>query len=160
MELQTDIPPVQMQIISGCLVASMQSDLTTDLLRRFQQDLLQRIKTSRVSAVILDVSAVEIMDLEDFELMRRSMAMAAMMGARSIVVGLRPGIVSSLIALDARVDDIEGAADLDDALERVKSVSRASKATAEDTVKSLSGGRPANETASEAGAEDSRYYRD
>ena len=88
------------------------------------------------------------------------MAMAAMMGARSIVVGLRPGIVSSLIALDARVDDIEGAADLDDALERVKSVSRASKATAEDTVKSLSGGRPANETASEAGEEDSRYYRD
>ena len=118
MELQTEIPHVPMQVISGCLVASIQLDLTTGLLRRFQQDLLQRIKSSGVSAVVLDVSGVEIMDLEDFELLRRSMAMASIMGARPILVGLRAGIVASLIALDANVDGVEAATDLDDALQR------------------------------------------
>src|SRR4029453_688559 len=121
-ELQREIPPVPMQVISGCLVASIQLDLTTEILRRFQQDLLQRIKSSSVSAVIVDVSGVEIMDLEDFELLRRSMAMASIMGARPIMVGLRPGIVASLIALDAKVDGFEAAADLDDALERLRPV--------------------------------------
>jgi rsbT antagonist protein RsbS len=151
-ELQSEIPPVPMQVISGCLVASIQLDLTTELLRRFQQDLLQRIKSSGVSAVIVDVSGVEIMDLEDFELLRRSMAMASIMGARPIVVGLRAGIVASLIALDAKVDGIEAAADLDDALERLRPVATNSGATA-DTAESLDRGAPSNETANEAGTE-------
>ena len=153
MELQSEIPPVPMQVISGCLVASIQLDLTTEILRRFQQDLLQRIQSSSVSAVIVDVSGVEIMDLEDFELLRRSMAMASIMGARPIVVGLRAGIVASLIALDAKVDGIEAAADLDDALERLRPVATDSGATADNTAESLDRGAPSNETANEAGTE-------
>lgn len=154
MESQTDIPAVPMQVISGCLVASIQLDLTTEILRRFQHDMLQRIKSSSVSAVILDVTGVEIMDLEDFELLRRSMAMASIMGVRPIIVGLRAGIVASLIALDAKVDGVEAAADLDDALQRVKAV--ASDGTRADGIaESLDGAAPDNETAHEAGAEDS-----
>jgi rsbT antagonist protein RsbS len=121
-ELHNEIPHVPMQVISGCLVASIQLDLTTELLRRFQQDLLQRIKSTGVSAVILDVTGVEIMDVEDYELLRRSMVMASIMGARPILVGLRAGIVASLIALDANVDSVEAAADVDDALKRLQSV--------------------------------------
>jgi rsbT antagonist protein RsbS len=136
-----------MQVISGCLTASIQLDLTTDLLRRFQQDLLQRIKTSGVSAVILDVSGVEIMDLEDFELLRRSMAMASIMGARPILVGLRPGIVASLIAMDANVDGVEAATDLEDALQRLQAVARDSQTSAADT-----GERP-TESASDSGTD-------
>jgi len=144
-----------MQVISGCLTASIQLDLTTDLLRRFQQDLLQRIKTSGVSAVILDVSGVEIMDLEDFELLRRSMVMASIMGTRPILVGLRPGIVASLIAMDANIDGVEAATDLEDALQRLQTGARDGAASAADT-----GGRPTegvldNGTANEAGTEGS-----
>jgi rsbT antagonist protein RsbS len=141
-ELQTEIPHVPMQIISGCLVASLQLDLTTELLRCFQQDLLQRIKSSGVSAVILDVSGVEIMDLEDFELLRRSMAMASIMGARPILVGLRAGIVASLIALDANIDGVEAATDLDDALQRLQPDAIDSAATTDDTADSPEEGCP------------------
>jgi rsbT antagonist protein RsbS len=119
-----EVPRVPMQITAGCLLASIQVEMTTELLRRFQRDLLDRIKSSRASAVIVDVSGVEIMDLDDFNLLRRSMAMASIMGARPILVGLQPGIVASLIALDADVDNIEAAADLDDALRAVQSVGK------------------------------------
>ena len=155
MELHSEIPHVPMQVISGCLVASIQLDLTTELLRRFQQDLLQRIKSSGVSAVILDVSGVEIMDLEDFELLRRSMAMASIMGARSILVGLRAGIVASLIALDANVDGVEAATDLDDALQRVQLVAKNNPATPDDRAARPGEGEPGNGIANEAGTKDS-----
>ena len=159
MESPTEIPHVPMQVISGCLVASIQLDLTTEILQHFQQDLLQRIQTSGVSAVVLDVSGVEIMDLEDFELLRRSMAMASIMGARPILVGLRAGIVASLIALDANVERIEAAADVDDALQRLQSVARESAAAGDDAVDSLDTDAPGNGTANEAGTEGSRSDR-
>jgi rsbT antagonist protein RsbS len=152
-ELQNEIPQVPMQVISGCLVASIQLDLTTELLRRFQQDLLQRIKSTGVSAVILDVTGVEIMDVDDYELLRRSMAMASIMGARSILVGLRAGIVASLIALDANVDGVEAAADVDDALQRLQSVERSAMP---DDSPSLDKGTPGNGFPNEAGTEGSR----
>jgi hypothetical protein len=53
------------------------------------------------------------------------MAMASILGARSILVGLQPGIVSSLIALDCDVDGVEAAADLDDAFRRLRPVAEA-----------------------------------
>jgi rsbT antagonist protein RsbS len=121
MDAQADHPSVPMQVTSGCLVASIQVDLTAGLLRQFQHDLLARIKTTGATGVILEVSGVEVMDLQDFDMLRRTMDMASIMGARPMLVGLRPGIVASLIALDGDVDGIEAAADLDDALRRLRS---------------------------------------
>ncbi len=120
MDAQTDHPRIPMQMTSGCLVASIQVDLSAGLLRQFQQDLLERVRTTGALGVILDVSGVELMDLEDFALLRRTMDMASIMGARPMLVGLRPGIVASLIALDANVDGVEAAARLDDALQRLR----------------------------------------
>ena len=120
MDSQTEISRVPMQITSGCLVASIQLELTTAILRQFQCDLLDRIKSTGATGVILDVSGVQMMDLDDFELLRRSMATASIMGARSILVGLRPGIVASLIELDGNIDGVEAAADLDGALQTLR----------------------------------------
>ena len=114
-----------MQVVSQCLVASIQLHAAAELPRSFQRDLLDRIKLAGVAGVILDVSGVQIMDVEDFELLRRSMAMASILGARSILVGLQPGIVSSLIALDCDVDGVEAAVDLDDAFRRLRPVAEA-----------------------------------
>lgn len=131
MEAQADIPRIPMQVTSGCLVASIQVDLTAGLLRRFQQDLLERIRDTGATGVILDVSGVQIMDLDDFDLLRRSMAMASIMGARPMLVGLRPGIVASLIELDCPVDGVEAAADLDDALRRLRAAAEGKESTAD-----------------------------
>ena len=70
------------------------------------------------------------MDVEDFEVLRRSMAMASILGARSILVGLQPGIVASLIALDCNVDGVEAAADLDDAFQRLQPTATATDGAA------------------------------
>ena len=134
MEPQADSIQIPMQVVSQCLVASIQLHAAAELPRSFQRDLLDRIKLAGVSGVILDVSGVQIMDVEDFDLLRRSMAMASILGARSILVGLQPGIVSSLIALDCDVDGVEAAVDLDDAFRRLRPVAEAkdSAAAAED----------------------------
>jgi rsbT antagonist protein RsbS len=124
-EPQAESNQIPMQVVSQCLVASIQLHGAAELPRSFQHDLLDRIKRAGVSGVILDVSGVQIMDVEDFEVLRRSMAMASILGARSILVGLQPGIVASLIALDCNVDGVEAAADLDDAFQRLQPAAKA-----------------------------------
>lgn len=106
---------IPMQLSRNSVVASIQVDLSHEVLQTFRQDLLVLLQSSGARAVILDVSGVEIMDVEDFDAIRHTMSMASVMGARPIIAGLRPGVVSSLVQLGADVDDVEAALNLDEA---------------------------------------------
>jgi rsbT antagonist protein RsbS len=111
---------IPLQMLKGCVVASIQVDLTADVLRQFQDDLLALLEASGASAVILDVSGVAVMDVEDFEALRRTMDMASLMGARPLMAGLQPGVVSSLVELEANVGEVHAALNLDDAFRLVE----------------------------------------
>jgi rsbT antagonist protein RsbS len=116
---QGSIPRVPLQVSRGCVVASIQVDLTDDVLQQFQGDLLSLLSSSGVSHVILDASGIEVMDGEDFDSLAHVMKMAALMGARPIMAGLRPGVVASLIDLDVDVGNVEAALNLDHAFRLV-----------------------------------------
>jgi len=109
------IQRIPLQLSHACVIASIQIDLTDETLRQFRKDLLARLESSRAVGVILDLSGVDIMDLEDFEALRQTMKMAAIMGARTVIAGLQPGVVSSLIELGADVEGIHAVLNLDDA---------------------------------------------
>ncbi len=111
---------IPLQLSRNCIVASIQVDLTYDVLRRFRVDLLEFLQQSGAQAIILDLSGLEILDLEEFEALRQTMSMASLMGAKSIVAGLRPGIVSALIELNADVEGILAAFNLDDAFSQIE----------------------------------------
>ena len=108
------IPRIPLQLSRDCVVASVQIDLRDEILRQFQTDLLEYIHATGASGVIIDVSGVEIMDAEDFDALRRTLAMSAIMGTRPVIVGLRPGVVSSLVELGADPSGIDAALNLDE----------------------------------------------
>jgi len=110
-----DVPKIPLQVSRNCVVASIQVDLTEEVLHQFRSDLLELLHSSGANGVILDVSGVEVLDLEDFDALRRSMAMAALMGARTTFSGFRPGVVSSLVELDADVESVIAALNMDEA---------------------------------------------
>ncbi len=93
--------------------------MTEALLHRFQEDLLARIRTSGAGGLVLDLSGVDVIDAHDFEHLRRTAAMAAVMGTRHVLCGLRPGVVSALVDLDVDVRGLETSRDLDAALEQL-----------------------------------------
>jgi rsbT antagonist protein RsbS len=106
---------IPLQVARGCVVASIQIDLTPEVLRQFRKDLLERVQESRANGVILDVSGIDILDLDDFNGLRRTMEMAEIMGARPILSGLKPGVVSALIDLGADPEGLNVVLNLDDA---------------------------------------------
>jgi rsbT antagonist protein RsbS len=106
---------IPLQLTSGSIVASIQVDMSDDVMLQFREDLLALLKTSGAGRIILDLSGVAVMDLAEFESLRRTVFMAELMGARSVLAGLRPGVVSSLVELDAPLDWIEAALNLEQA---------------------------------------------
>ena len=113
------VSKIPLQVLRGCIVASIQIDLSGEVLRQFQKDLLALLLSTRATGVIFDVSGVEILDLEDFNDLRRTTQMAAIMGARTIMVGLQSGVVSSLVTLGADIEEIHGALSFEDAFLRM-----------------------------------------
>jgi rsbT antagonist protein RsbS len=111
----TNVSKIPLQLSRQCIVASIQVHLSEEVLRQFRANLLALLQKAAARGVILDVSGVEVLDLEDFDALSRTMEMAALMGARCILSGLRPGVVSSLVELNADTDEIEAALTLDEA---------------------------------------------
>jgi rsbT antagonist protein RsbS len=114
--MSADLQRIPVQISQGNVVAVIQMELTQDRLEMLQSDMLNAVKTSKGSGVILDVSAMEVLDLNEFDGLRRTMTMARVMGARPLLCGLQPAIITSLIDLGADVDDVTAAINLDAAV--------------------------------------------
>ena len=113
MTLYADIPGVAIQVSLNIVVASIQVDLDDDVLARFRDELLHRLHETGSPGVILDVSGLETLDSNEFSALRRIITMCTIMGAESVLVGLRPGVVSALIEAGANVDGLRAAINLD-----------------------------------------------
>lgn len=127
---------IPLQLVRGCVVASIQIDLDRAVLEQFRGELLAMLHASGAQGVVLDLSGLQIMDLEDFEALRRTISMAAVMGAETVVAGLQPGVVSSLVELDADTGSLHAALDMDDAFRVIAELHGASAPapTAQDEV--------------------------
>ena len=108
---------IPLQMSSNCLVASIQIDLTADVLEQFRKDLLSQLQARHARGIIFDLSGIEVMDLSDFENIRSTISMAKVMGVSTVVCGMRPGVVASVVLLGADTDEIRAARDLDMAFE-------------------------------------------
>lgn len=108
---------IPLQMSNNCLVASIQIDLTADVLKQFREDLLTQLQAEHARGIILDLSGIEVMDLSDFENIQSTISMAKVMGVSSVVCGMRPGVVASVVLLGADTNEIRAARDLDMAFE-------------------------------------------
>ena len=108
---------IPLQLSRGCVVASIQVDLSDAVLLAFRTQLLQLLQSSGATGVILDMSGVEILDLDEFDALQQTMDMASLMGARTVFSGFRAGVVSALMELDAETRGMYAAVNLDAAFD-------------------------------------------
>ena len=106
---------VPVQVARGCVVAGIQVDLSPGLLKRLQADVLETLAASGARGVIIGLGGVELMDSQDFQALRNTASMARLMGARTVLVGMRPAVVASLVELGVDTTGLEATLDLDEA---------------------------------------------
>jgi len=115
-----DVPRIAMQVTRGIIIASVQTDLTVSVLARFQDELLSLIHRVGACGVVFDLSGVDVLDSVEFHGLRKTLKLVDLMGARPVISGLKPGIVSSLIDTNADTNGVEATFQTDDAIALIR----------------------------------------
>ncbi|ATP27644.1 STAS domain-containing protein [Chromobacterium violaceum] len=102
--------------IGDALLACVQAELRPALVRQMQSRLLERISGKAVRRVMLDVSEVRFLDLESYQALVDMKRTISLMGASTVLVGLRPGVIQGLSQVGADLGAFRGAISLEQAL--------------------------------------------
>lgn len=113
MEASANYPHVGMYVMGRCLIVSIQVELYDDVISEIQQGILLKVRESQIRGVLLDVSMVEVMDAHIAQSLTETVQMIDMLGARSVMVGIRPAVASALMDLDVPPLDMRTAVTLE-----------------------------------------------
>lgn len=115
--------------VGDTLLVSLQTELKDTLADQFQEDLLTALAASGSGGLVVDISAVDIVDSYVARILAETTRMAALMGATAILVGMRPAVAATLVRMGFPMEDVETALNIDDALvliQRIAAVQRRS----------------------------------
>ncbi len=108
------------------LIASMQEALTDQALLQLRDELSERIGRHRSRAVIIDVTALDVLDSFASRTIRGIAHTARLRGAQAVVVGIQPAVAFAMVQLGLTLDDVESALDLEEGLSLVRPDARGS----------------------------------
>lgn len=114
MEQEAALSKVAMYVTRGCLVVPIQVELRDELVLQIQGDILERINKTGIKGVIIDVSGVAVIDSPLGRGIFDTARMASLLGAKTVITGLRPGVAASLIDLDFDIKDVATAVSLEE----------------------------------------------
>lgn len=69
-----------------------------------------------IVGVVLDCSGIDVLDLDDYRCLERLRRMFSLLGARTVFMGLKPGVVAALISLGCDGTGLDGVLGLENAL--------------------------------------------
>ena len=103
--------------VHGVMLVSIQTDLHDALIHQLQNDILSALENKPARGLVLDVSAVGIMDTFTARALAQTAQMASLMGTRTIVAGMHPSIALTLTEMGFSAFGFETALNLDGAIE-------------------------------------------
>jgi len=105
--------------VGNCLLVSIQVDMHDRLAMALQDDLTARIAESQAEGVLIDISALEIVDSFIGRILANIAGMARVLDARTVVVGMRPAVAITLVELGLSLRGVNTALNVDKGLELI-----------------------------------------
>ncbi|MEZ5409168.1 MAG: STAS domain-containing protein [Acidimicrobiales bacterium] len=117
--------------IGNVLLVSIQIDLQDSDVIALQDSLSERIASSSAQGVVIDISALEIVDSFVGRMLSTIAGVSRVLNARTVVVGMRPAVAITLVELGLSLPGVETALNVERGMAMVTGSTAA--ATASDT---------------------------
>jgi len=98
------------------LIASIQSALTDADLSQLREALIERVGRFRSRGVIVDVTALDVMDSFAVRTLPDIAHMARLRGADAVIVGIQPEVAFAMVQLGLTLKGVATALDLEEGL--------------------------------------------
>ncbi len=98
------------------LIASIQSALTDADLSHLREALIAQVGRSRCRGVIVDVTALDVMDSFAVRTLRDIAHMARLRGAETVIVGIQPDVAFAMVQLGLTLEGVATVLDLEEGL--------------------------------------------
>lgn len=105
--------------LGDCLLVSVQVDMHDRLALALQDDLTNRIASTGASGVVIDISGLDLVDSFIGRVLGQITAMSRVLGARTVVVGMRPAVAITLVELGMTLKGVETALTFERAMEMI-----------------------------------------
>jgi rsbT antagonist protein RsbS len=104
------------------LIASVQAALTDADLLQLRDQLTEKVGKLRSRGVIVDVTALDVMDSFASRSLRNLAHMVKLRGAEMVIVGIQPEVAFAMVQLGLRLEGVLTALDLEEGLEALNRV--------------------------------------
>ena len=103
--------------IGQTLFVSIQIDLQDDTVVRLQEDLAEELGVTRARGVIIDITAVEIVDSFIGRMLSMIGSISRLFDAETVIVGMRPAVAITLTELGLSLSGVRTALNAEQGLE-------------------------------------------
>jgi len=107
--------------IGDILLVSIQVDLQDHIALALQEDLAEHIVKSSANGVLIDISALEIVDSFVGRMINTIASVSRVLDAETVVVGMRPAVAITLVELGLSLPGVRTALDVDRGLAMLNS---------------------------------------
>ena len=109
------------------LLVTIQVDMHDRLAITLQDDLTQMISDTEARGVLIDISSLEIVDSFIGRMLGNIAAMARVLDAETVVVGMQPAVAITLVELGLSLAGVRTALNVDAGMELLKSAVKGSR---------------------------------
>lgn len=99
------------------LIVSIQIEVSDDLIADLQDDVAHEVQRNNVKALIVEVSGIDLFDSYIARSIRDLAHICRMMGVRTVLVGLDPGMAITLVEMGMVMEGVDTALNMELALE-------------------------------------------
>jgi rsbT antagonist protein RsbS len=98
------------------LIATIQAALTDTDVLTLQDDIMHQVTRHRSRGIVVDVTALDVMDSFVSRSLRNIAMMTRLRGAETVVVGIQPEVAFAMVQLGMSFEDVQTALDLEEGL--------------------------------------------
>jgi rsbT antagonist protein RsbS len=102
--------------IGEVLLVSIQVDLEDQMAVQLQEDIAERVVATGAHGVIIDITALDIVDSFVGRMLSTIAAISRVLDADTVVVGMRPAVAITLVELGLSLDGVRTALDVERAM--------------------------------------------
>jgi len=110
--------------IKDILLTTIQEEITDQEILKFQEDVLNTAANTAAAGIVIDVTALEVVDSYMARVLNDTANMLQLLGLEAVICGIQPSVALALVEMGRELIGVDTVLNLDQGMERIQQLVR------------------------------------